>query len=372
MQGIVSLVKCNDYTPALVEKAVRKAIGLLGSFQDLIRPQSKVLVKPNLLMACEPQGGITTHPEVVRAVVRVLKEHGCQIFIGDGPSVWGNQIERIAEVHERTGIKRVCQEEAVKLVNFERWRWRGKFPLSSWLDECDYLVSIPKFKTHELTILTGAIKNLFGLVSGPYKTALHKKYWDSKAFSSVLVDIYAEAKPALTLVDAITAMEGDGPASGGKLRQVNAVLAGSDAVAVDSILAAIMGLAPQDILSNKEAQLRKMGVADLDSISVLGDSLEDIVTSPFLLPKTSALKKIPLPILKLAHKLIRFYPQILHDKCSVCQACIVACPEKVMGLRSNRVVIDYRRCISCFCCQEACGFSAIRTRKTIWARLAGL
>lgn len=372
MRGKVALVKCNDYTPALVEKAVRKSLGFLGKFSDIIRPQSKVLVKPNLLMAKEPECAITTHPEVVRAVIRVLKENACRVFVGDSPSVWGNQAERISEVHERTGIKKVCQEERVELVGFDRFRWRAKFPLSSWLDDCDYLVSVPKFKTHGLTVLTGAIKNLFGLISGPYKTVLHKKYWDRKDFSSVLVDIYEEVRPALTVVDAITAMEGNGPASEGKPRRVGALLAGVDAVAVDSVLAAIMGLNPQEIAYINEAQARNLGVADFDSISVLGDRLEEVVAKSFLLPATSLTRKIPLPVLKLAHRLIRFYPQILHDKCTRCQACITACPEKIMSLRSNRVVIDYPRCIACFCCQEACGFSAVRVRKTVWARLVGL
>lgn len=356
----------------LVEEAVKKSIGLLGKITDFIRPQSKVLVKPNLLMAKGPEFGITTHPEVVRAVTRILKENGCRVFVGDGPSSWGSQIEKIAELYERTGMKKVCQEEGVELVNFEHWRWRKKFPLSTWLDQCDYLISVPKLKTHELTILTGAIKNLFGLVSGPYKIALHKKYWDKKDFSAALVDIYEEIRPALTVVDAITAMEGDGPATGGELRQLGAVVSGCDAVAVDSILAMLMGLRPQDILSTKEAGLRNLGVADFDSIAVLGDKLEDVAGRPFLLPTTSMHRKIPLPIIKLARKFIRFYPQILHDNCTQCLACIKACPEQVMSLRSNRIVIDYRRCIACFCCQEACAFSAVRVRKTIPAMMLGL
>ncbi len=372
MQGKVALVKCKDYTPLLVEEAVRKSVGLLGKITDFIRPQSKVLVKPNLLLAKEPEFGITTHPEVVRAVIRILKGNNCQVFVGDGPSVWGNQIERITELHERTGMKRVCQEEGVELVNFEHWRWRKKFPLSTWLDECDYLVSVPKLKTHDLTIMTGAIKNLFGLVSGHYKTALHKKYWEAQAFCKALVDIYEQAKPALTVVDAITAMEGDGPATGGKLRQLGAVVTGCDAVAVDSVLAVIMGLRPQDIFSTKEAGLRNLGVVDLDSIAVLGDKLEDVASSPFLLPATAGYKKIPLPIIKLARKLIRFYPQILQDNCTKCLACVKSCPEQIMSLRDNRIVIDYRRCIACFCCHEACAFSAVRVKKTIPAKMLGL
>ena len=372
MPAEVALVKCKDYTPRFVEEAVRKSIGLLGNLSDFIRPQSKVLLKPNLLMAREPECGITTHPEVVRAVARVLKEYGCRVTLGDGPSAWGNQIERIAEVHERTGMKRVCREEGIELLNFQRWRWRGKFPLSSRLDECDYLVSIPKLKTHDLTIMTGAIKNLFGLVSDHYKIALHKKYWDCKDFSAALVDIYEEVRPALTVVDAIAAMEGDGPASSGKSRHLGVIVSGRDAVAVDSILASLMGLNPQDICSTKEAYERHLGECDLDRISVLGDKLEEVKDRPFILPATSAVRKIPLPLVKILRKFLRFYPQILHENCTKCGACIVACPEKIISLRADRIVIDYRRCIACFCCQEACAFSAIRVKKTLLARLAGL
>ncbi len=372
MQAKVALIKNNDYTPELVENAVRKAVGLLGDIKERIRPGSKVLLKPNLLMASYPESGITTHPEIVRSAVKILKENGCRVFVGDGPSVWGNQIERIAEVHEKTGVKKICQEEGAELVKFEHWRWRGKFPLSSLLDECDYLVSLPKMKTHDLTVLSGALKNLFGLVSGPYKTVLHKKYWDKKSFSSALVDIFQEAKPTLTIVDAITAMEGDGPASAGKLRQLGAVVAGYDAVAIDSVLAALMGLSPHDIFSTREAALRKLGSADMGSISILGDSLQDFKGKPFLLPSTSIDKKIPLPLIKIARKFIRFYPRISADKCTGCQACISACPQRVMSLSNGRIKIDRSGCIGCFCCQEACAFQAIKVTKTILARIAGL
>ena len=228
MKSQVSIIKCEGYESKLVEEKIRMAVGLIGGISAFVKPKAKVLVKPNLLMAKEPEYGITTHPEVVRAVVKLLKEIGCSVFVGDGPSVWGNQIENIDEVYERTGMSRVCREEGVELVKFDKRRWRGKFPLSTWLDECDYLVSIPKFKTHEFTLITGAIKNNFGLVSGTYKTELHKKYFERENFAKTVVDVYQEVKPTLTVIDGILAMEGDGPASGGKLRNLNLLLAGND------------------------------------------------------------------------------------------------------------------------------------------------
>jgi len=372
MNAKVSIVNCKSYDPLLVLEATKKAINLIGGIANFVKPETKVLVKPNLLMAKEPESGVDTHPEVVRAVIKVLKDIDCKIFVGDGPSVWGNQIDNVDEVYTRSGIKRVCQEEGVTLVEFDKRRWRGKFPLTTWLDNCDYLVSIPKFKTHDLTVLTGAIKNLFGLVSGTYKTELHKNYFNVSDFAKILVDIFQEAKPNLTIVDGIVAMEGDGPATSGKLRNLNLLLAGTDCVAIDSVMALIMGLEPLDILTTKEAAERGLGIADINSIEIRGEKLEEVINRSFLLPTTSIKKKIPRPIINLAKKLIKYYPCVEHDNCTRCAACIQACPNKIISMKNNRIVFDYSKCIFCFCCQEACPASAIKVKKSILAKIMGL
>ena len=347
-------------------------MNLLGGIDKFIKSNSRVLIKPNLLMAKEPEFGITTHPEVVRAVARILKEINCKLLIGDGPCVWGNQIENVDEVYELTGVKQVAEEERIEIVKFEKSRWWGQFPLTTCVDDCDCFVSIPKFKTHDLTILTGAIKNLFGLVTGLYKTELHKKYPEKEALAKILVDIYEQAKPALTIVDGVVAMEGDGPASGGNLRDTGLLLAGSDCVALDSVLALIMGLEPFDILTNKQAAQRGEGIADINSIQILGEELQGVMGEPFKLPSTSIISKIPRPVINLAGRFIRFYPTVNHDNCNRCQACIKACPEKVISMKNNRIVIDYSRCIYCFCCQEACPNAAIDIDRSLIARLLGL
>jgi uncharacterized protein (DUF362 family)/Pyruvate/2-oxoacid:ferredoxin oxidoreductase delta subunit len=369
----VSIVKCASYNPDLVEGSIRRSIALLGGIDKFIKPGSKVLVKPNLLMAKDPECAIDTHPEVLRAVIRILKEIKCRILVGDGPSVWGNQIENVEEVYQITGVSKVCQDEGVELVKFDKRRMHNKLPLTTYLYECDHLINLPKLKTHGFTILTGAIKNLFGLVPGTHKTELHRKNFDLSDFSKMLVDILQEARPSLNIVDGIMALEGDGPATSGKVKSLGLIIAGSDCVAVDSVMAKIMGLEPSDILTTKEAQERGLGVSDMRSIQVLGESLNDCLDKPFILPSSSLIrKKIPKPVIALIKKLIRFYPSPIKNECVRCFACINICPDKCITMGKHGIIFNYRKCISCFCCQETCPEAAIKVKKSLLARIIGI
>lgn len=373
MNAKVSVVKCDSYNPEIVQQAIRNVLRLLGGITNFIQPNSTVLVKPNLLMSKSPESGITTHPEVVRAVIRILKEIDCKIVVGDGPSVFFQYIENVDKVYDITGIKKVCQQENVALVNFDKRRMHNKFPLTTMLDECDYLISLPKFKTHELTLITGAIKNLFGLVSGTYKTELHKNYFAPADFAKILVDIYQEAKPHLTIIDGILAMEGDGPATSGMTRQLNLLLAGSDCVALDSVIAKIMGITQEEVLTTKEAALRNLGEAQLDKIKIEGEDIDQLNIRPFILPKSySKITKLPPMVTKIFKTLIRYYPYSLRLKCTRCGVCAKVCPQECIRLKKSGIHVDYKKCIACFCCQEICPQAAIGVRKSILAKLIGL
>lgn len=372
MSADVSLVKCNGYAQEEVGRAVRDTLGLLGGITHFVKPGSRVLLKPNLLMSTPPEYAITTHPQIVRAVIRLLKDAGCRVIIGDGPSVWGKYIENVDNVYDVTGIRKVAQEEGVRLVNFDKRRMRDKFPLTSWLDECDYLINLPKLKTHGFTLMTCAIKNLFGLVSGTYKTEIHKDYFKPSEFVKILVDIYEEVKPALTIVDGVLAMEGDGPGTSGRPRQLNLLLAGSDCVALDTVAAKIMGINPHDVLSTREAAARGAGEGDLAKIKIIGEDIGKLNIRPFVLPQASKMESIPGIMKVLAKKLIKYYPYSLVLKCVRCGHCVDICPKKCITLKDKGVVFDYRKCIACFCCQESCPAAAIGVKKSLLAKLIGL
>lgn len=373
MSSQISVVKCDSYEPVPVEQAVRRVVDLLGGITSFVKPGSRVLVKPNLVMPKEPEYGITTHPEVVRAVIHILKEVNCKVILGDCPTIWGRYIENVDEVYAVTGIKKLCRDEGVELVSFDKRRMRDKFPLTTWLDECDYLVNLPKFKTHALTLLTGAIKNLFGLVSGTYKLELHKNNFEHFEFAKILVDIYQETRPALTIVDGILALEGDGPATGGKIRRLNLLLGGSDCVALDTVMAKIMGIKGQEVLTTKEAALRGLGEGQLSKIKILGEDIDKLNVEAFILPETSLkLSNLPKPLKKILRLLFKHYPYPLRSKCTRCGHCVNVCPKKCITLKKRGIHIDYKRCIACFCCQEACPAAAIAVKKSILAKLIGL
>lgn len=383
MKSQVSIVRCATYNQDELFLKVRQAIELIGGIEKFVKRGSKVLLKPNLLMAIEPEAGITTHPEFVRSVIRLLKEINCKIYIGDGPSVFGGYIEDILKVYERTGVKQIADEEKIELVIFEKRFMpalpagrQGYFPLTTWVRECDYIVNLPKFKTHNFMLLTGAIKNLFGLIPGTFKLECHKNFFQQEKFAEVLLDIHQAVKPALSIVDGISGIEGNGPATSGIKRNFGLILAGADSLAIDVLLARIMDIQPDYVFTNKEAARRNIGNADENNIEIKGEKLSSCIIADFKLPgaslKQALVNKFPGFIANILKKLITIQPKIDSDACRLCESCLKNCPQATMSVKKGKLVIDYAQCISCFCCQEACPYGAIAVKKSFLARVLGI
>jgi uncharacterized protein (DUF362 family) len=164
MKTKVSLVHCPVYDREQVMNAVRQAVDHLGGIRALVKPGEKILLKPNLLSAREPERAVTTHPEVVRAMVRLVKEAGATPIVGDSP---GGAVKGVERVWERTGMKKMAEEEGVTLVNFETsgavekaiaHPLLGSLHLARVLFEVDGIINLPKLKTHSLVIFTGSLK----------------------------------------------------------------------------------------------------------------------------------------------------------------------------------------------------------------------
>jgi len=361
----VSLVRCADYDLDHVCDAVGKAIDLLGGIEKFVRPGMKVLLKPNLLTARAPEDAVTTHPEVVRAVGRLVQKAGGTVWVGDSPGGYGKNID---EIFEKSGLRHIAGVEDFELVKFSTANFIDGIPIARQVLDADLVISIPKLKTHCVTVMTGAIKNTFGTVTGLYKAECHSRSPREDDLAKILVKVHSITKPGLTVVDGIVGMEGDGP-GGGSPRAVNVIMAGADAVAIDSCIAKIMGLDPLSVSVTKRAYEAGLGEADLSKIEMLGDGLDNFIVRGFKLPQTMSLKMIPRPILRWALGLVGFKPFIDENICARCDLCKTACPADCITIGKDNCGIDYKRCVRCLCCHEVCPYKAISIRRNLLTRL---
>lgn len=363
----VSIIRCKDYNSQNVHKAVNEAVGILGGIERFVKPGEKVLIKPNLLSARMPEDGVCTHPEVVRAMIKLVSQVTDNVSVGDSPG--GFDVIDLDKLYEVTGIRDVCRQEGVRLVKFDSAENTNGLPLARAVKEADIIINLPKMKTHDLTTLTGAVKNMFGAVVGKYKAECHFRHSDPKDFCSLLVEIFSYVRPCLSIMDGIVAMEGDGP-SAGRLRKAGLIIASPDAVALDVVFAQLVGLKPDEILTTVYADSRGLGTGRLEDIEVLGEPLEKARINDFILPQTSFIYKAPKWIIKIFGNLIRSYPVIYRSACIKCRICEKNCPA--FAITIDRYHIDYSKCVFCFCCHELCPHSAVGVRKTFMGKSLSL
>ncbi|MFH0840328.1 MAG: DUF362 domain-containing protein [Candidatus Omnitrophota bacterium] len=364
----VSIVKCSDYDPNKVEAAVFRSVELLGGIESFVKKGDTVLIKPNLLSARRPEEVVCTHPEVVRAAIRLVKKAGAEALVGDSPGTFLGT-KAIEEVYEKTGIKGIAEEEGVKLVKLNKSRMVGGYPIAIEALEASFILSLPKLKTHTLTVITGAIKNTFGMVPGLFKSQCHKKSPQPKNFVKILLDVYEIAKPGLSIMDGIIGMDGEGPAAG-KAVNTGIVAASADGVSLDAVISKIAGVpTSKDIIVN-EARRRNAGEVDLNKIEVLGEPIEMVKFKKFRLPVTaSAVNALPDFIMDLMRGVLNFRPFIDEKTCVKCGICKDACPVDAITISKTESRIYDNICIKCFCCHEMCPHKAIYIKKGLLTRL---
>ena len=331
----------------------------------------KVLVKPNILSDAKPENCITTHPEVVRAVIRILKENGAsEIYVGDSPG-----IHNAGFCGKNCGIQDVCIEEGVTWVNFTQdpvaKRINGTrftLPMARILDEVDLVFSVCKFKTHTLMYSTGAVKNLFGVVPHLNKGLCHTKCPSRESFARLIVGIHETIKPAFCIMDAIIGMEGAGPANG-KCRPVNLLLASDNCFAMDVAQATIMGYNINDIFILNEARVRRLIPKDI--VYPVLDANDLIIKDYDRVPirkRTRFIRSLVIPFAATPLQRMRQRhepaPQFNDEKCIRCLRCANICPAKALTLKeeengTKHIVCDYKKCIRCYCCHEMCPVDAI-------------
>jgi uncharacterized protein (DUF362 family)/NAD-dependent dihydropyrimidine dehydrogenase PreA subunit len=362
----VAVTRCSDYDTERVLAAVRKSVDSLGGIHRFATPGETMLIKPNMLSAKAPEEALTTHPEVLRAVIKIVKECGATPIVGDSPS--GPSTEMILRrLAQKTGIQRVCDEEGVEFVLFDE-SFKVSFPngvaaktfeLTTVLRQVSGVISVAKMKTHTFTVLTGAVKNLFGLIPGLKKAEYHFRMQNRAAFSEMLVDLAECVKPRLTVMDAVVAMDGDGPA-GGNLRNVGLILSSANVHALDSVFLNLAGADPASVPSVAIAVRRGLAPADISAIRIVGDSEAATKLKGFKMPSTArAYGGIPRVLGKVAGEIVSRKPVYVAERCTLCGACVEICYAQALALGEKKPRIDRDKCIRCYCCQEVCPTAAV-------------
>jgi uncharacterized protein (DUF362 family)/Pyruvate/2-oxoacid:ferredoxin oxidoreductase delta subunit len=364
----VSIVRCFNYDHERVAAAVSRAVDLIGGMGSFVKKGEAALIKPNLLSARTPDEAVCTHPEFVRAVIRLVRKAGARPVVGDSPGNFFTTRD-VDFVYEKTGIKRIAQEEGAGLVRFDKSRIIDGFPIAEAALDAPVMISLPKLKTHSLTVMTGAVKNSFGLIPGLFKVECHRNKPRPDDFARILVDIYQIKKPQLCIMDAVLSMEGDGPAAGNP-KKTGLVLASSDAVSMDAVVSKLVGLpSDKDIIVN-EARRKKAGEADMHNIEITGESIEDAAMKGFKLPKTAhRVNMLPGFIANIITRAIDFSPVIDEKWCKKCKVCKNSCPVDAITIEDKVSRINDRICVRCFCCHEVCPYKTIYIKRNFITKL---
>lgn len=366
----VVIQECKEYELGILMQKINDGIERLGGWDLFVHPGDKVLLKVNLIGPKPPESAAVTHSEFVRAMIRILKLRGCEVWIGDSA---GGAIAGIAPTAKSlriAGYEKIAEEEGAIIKNFDKEGivevnpskpCEEKMYLAKPIFDADVVINLPKLKTHSASIYTGAIKNVFGCIPGLRKAKYHKMAPNPEDFGEILADIHQCANFNLHIMDGILAMQGEGPTAG-DIYPANKILMSLDPLALDTVAIKMLGMEIGEISTLAAAIKRGIGENELKNITIDGDYKNIPKLCNFKLPKRY--KSSRNRNYKAVIKVIDFFktrPKINRKKCRNCNVCVESCP--VSAISSNTKQINYEVCIECMCCHELCMHKAVELKK---------
>jgi len=369
----VALVKCATYE-ALPE-ALDHGFNLLGGIEQFYSPGETLLLKPNLLLGDKPERGSTTNPRFFEAVADVFLSAGARLTYGDSSGV-GSPLSAVRasglyDIAEARGMTLADFVETVNIPNPNGVLLK-QFLVAKGLLNVDSVVNLPKLKTHALTRMTGAVKNLFGCLPGVQKAGFHARIPDEIRFGEMLVDLAELISPRINIMDGIMGMEGNGPRNG-RVRPVGVIFLSANPHALDHVVAGIMNLDPGLVPTLKAA--KEYGYYYPEDVEILGESIENCVLYDFDVNRSRASTTgSQLFYMDVFKNWVTPRPVIDPEQCTKCGRCVRVCPAtpKAIQFHNGRDLppqYNYNDCFRCYCCQELCPDEAISIKTPLIGRL---
>ena len=388
MDNRVYVMPCPDYGQA--EERLVQLADQMGGMNLFVNKGDKIALKVNLLRAGTPDEAVSTHPAVVSAVARMVKKSGAEPLIVDSPGAGFRFTQKVlTKIYNTNGMTRAADESGAKLnfdttfeiVSFPEGKLIKRFEVITPILRADGILNLCKLKSHTFTSMTGAVKNLFGVIPGLAKPGYHAKLMDTGRFANMLLDLMSIVSSRISIMDAVMAMEGDGP-SGGDPKQVGVFLGGTNPLALDVVAGEIIGLPRESNPILLEAENRGMLPNHMDQVELIGADISALRIPDFKLPSTICqgtgfddhLTWWQRPLQPLIKDSLTLKPRISKEKCIACGACHAACPVKAIAMVKSRknphAQIDDEKCIRCYCCHEMCADDAVILRRSLLYRFA--
>ena len=379
----VYAASCPDYSQA--EGAIRALVEQMGGMGRFVRPGERIVLKANLLRAAPPESAICTHPAVVEAVSKLVKEAGGTPVICDSPGGALHKEAVLRSLYEKTGRAaaaaaagaELSMDSSTRTVSLPEGKVLRQAEIITPVAEADGVIDLCKMKTHVLMSMTGAVKNLFGVIPGLSKVGYHATHPDHATFADVLLDLTGYVKPRLSLMDGILAMEGDGPGSSGTPRQAGLLLAAANPLALDTAAGAIMNLPRQDNPVLLAAERRGLTPCRMEDVELIGGTVEELRMADYKFPASTKsnlmdfLGPLARPVERLCKKALSQTPRIDGAKCVGCGICAKSCPGQAIAMTApgKKARISQKACIHCYCCHELCPQKAVELHQSWLGRL---
>jgi len=382
MDSKVYIVRCEDYVDT--EDRINTLIDLMGGMGHFAKQDEKIVLKVNLLREARPETAVCTHPAVVAAVGTLVKKEGAEAVIADSPGGGYRYSEKtLNKIYRTSGMLQAAQQAGLVLnrdttsrpASYADGILTKHFDIITPVYEAGAVFNLCKMKTHLFTMMSGAIKNIFGVVPGLSKPGYHAKLHDPKRFAGMLLDLAQYIAPRLSIMDAVVAMEGNGPGTGDP-RKVGLLLASESPLALDVVAGEIMGIDRKLNSILMEAEHRGLHPHRIEDIEVIGAELAEVKVPDFKPPQVApgdfGLDPMPWhqqllqPYFKNAYSV---RPKVIWERCIACGTCIEGCPVQAVSFVNEKAFVDDDKCIRCYCCHELCPEEAIGLHRSLLYQL---